>query len=115
MSDTTQTKTTQYLKLEIAETERPHPGADGYRGYEFTECFKDMDDLKEFLIDRYGKIPNGRNKVYVDKTDGSIQEVGFTHSYWRDHEYSGEKSTFVTDWVSIMDVTETPRLLHGGM
>lgn len=104
-----------YIRLEITETGRTSLNAPSYHRYEFTERFHDMDALKEFLIDRYGKIPGGRNKIYVDKTDGSIQEVGFTHSYWRDPVCQGEKIEYQTDWISITDVIETPRLLHGGM
>ena len=105
--------TTTHIKLDITETERANPNAQAYHRYAFTETFKDMNGLKEYLIDRYGKIPGGRRKIYIDKSDGSTHEIGFIHSFWRDPEYRGGKSAYQTDWLSIVDVTETPRLIHG--
>ena len=39
------------------------------------------EDIRNFLKDRYGKIPKIResNKVFLDNHDGM---VGFTYSYW---------------------------------
>ena len=102
---------TIYIRLDITETERVNLNARSYHRYAFTETFKDIDGLKEYLIDRYGKMPGGRNKVYADKTDGSIQEVGFTHSFWRDPQCYGDKRAYQTDWISIVDVVETPILI----
>ena len=71
------------------------------------ESFRDLDDLREFLVDRYGRIPGGRNKVYID-IHGCAREIGFTHSYWtRDESHSGCKSWYQTDWIMISGVTDS--------
>ena len=102
-----------YIKLEIAETSRDCPGdEDSYYVYDIIEKFNTMDELKDYLIDRYDRIPNGRRKVYQDLPDGSYHETGFLHSYWNPPGCRGDKSVFMTDWIMVSDVTETPRLLH---
>ena len=104
--------TTQYIKIEITETARDNLNAEPYRcSDKITEEFKDMEELKEFLIDRYGRVPNGRNKIYCDTSDGS-QEVGFLYSFWNKDWSHNSKSWYQTDWISIMDVSETPRLME---
>ena len=110
-----QHNTHNYIKLEITETARENLNAEPCRcGDGITELFKDMDGLREFLIDRYGRVPNGRNKIYQDTSDGA-EEIGFTYSFWTETDWYNKNSQYQTDWISIVDVTETPRLLHGGM
>jgi hypothetical protein len=41
----------------------------------------DIKEAREFLIDQYGKLPGGRNKIYVDDKDGNTKVLGFTHSF----------------------------------
>jgi len=77
----------------------------------FRERFDTIEEVERFLTERYGKLPKGRNKVYVEKKDGSTEEVGFIHSFWnRDVSHDG-KPWFQTDWIMIVDVVEMPRLL----
>ena len=72
---------------------------------------KDLVEVKDKLIDRYGKMPKGRNKVYRDKKNGSSVVVGFTYSFWNKDISHGGKSWYQTDWIEIRDRQETPELL----
>lgn len=97
-----------HIKLEINTIERNAPGGEPYRGQDITETFDTDDDLREYIIDRYGRVPRGHNKVYVDQPDGSVLEIGIVHTYWAAPEYSGDNSVYRTDWIMITDVVETP-------
>ena len=99
----------KYIRLDITETERSSPNTDSYYRYKFDERFHNVEELKEYLIDKYGAVPGGRRKIYMDDTDGNSHVVGFLHSYWRDSAYPGDNMRFQTDWISITDVTETAR------
>ena len=104
--------TVSHVKIEITETARNTPAGESHRFSDMiTETFKDMDGIRDYLMDRYGRIPGGRNKIYVDTNDG-VKEVGFLYSYWNKDCSHNSKSWFQTDWVSISEVTETPRLLR---
>jgi hypothetical protein len=46
-----------YIRLDITKTGRANLRATPCHKHAFTETFKDMDGLKECLIDRYGKLP----------------------------------------------------------
>jgi len=106
--------TTNYIKIEIEETARDNLNASSYRcGDTITELFKDMEGIKEYLTERYGRVPNGRKKIYIDTPDGT-QEVGFLYSYWNKDWSHNSKSWFQTDWISITDVSEKPRLIRSG-
>ena len=102
---------TKYLKLEITETVRNNLNDVPCRCNVITETFKSMNELKEFLIDRYGHVPGGRNKIYRDKADGSVQEVGFLHSFWNKDWSHNSKSWYQTDWIEATNVSETPVLI----
>ena len=77
------------------------------------ERFNSLEDVKEFFIEKYGKMPKGRNKVYVDNTDGSSQEIGFVHSFWNKDWSHNSKSWFQTDWVCVNKLTLEPVLMGG--
>lgn len=72
------------------------------------EAVLDIKEAQEFLIDWYGKLPGGKNKIYVDDKDGNAKVLGFTHSFWNDDISHSSKSWYQTDWVTAVYVVETP-------
>ena len=100
-----------YFKVKTVETIRDSLKDEAYRFTEDIDSFETLDEVKEFIIDKYGKIPKRRtlNTVYQDP---DRQPVGFLRSYWnKDSSYQG-KSRYQTDWVTITAVTETPVLIN---
>jgi len=64
--------------------------------------FETKEKLKEYLIERYGKIPKGRKKIYRDRenTMGLVtDEVGFLHSFWSQDISHNSKKWYQTDWI----------------
>ena len=72
------------------------------------EIVLDVKEAQKFLIDRYGKLPNGKNKVYVEDKDGNTKVLGFTYSFWNDDISHNSKPWFQTDWITAVFVVETP-------
>lgn len=58
------------------------------------------EEVKQFLIDHYGKIPNGRKKVYQDSKDEKTKVIGFLHSYWNRDVSHNSKPWYQTDWIT---------------
>jgi len=75
------------------------------------ESFKTMFDIKEYLIDRYGKIPKGKNKIYIDNKKGKAQEIGFLHSFWNSDISHDSKAWFQTDWIEVRETASKPILI----
>ena len=65
-------------------------------------------EAQEFLIERYGKLPGGKSKVYIDDKDGNAKVVGFTYSFWNKDISHNSKSWYQTDWITAVEVEETP-------
>lgn len=97
----------QYFELCIDETGRNTPKEEAHRFNTIIEHFDDLEKVKEYLIDRYDKIPNGRKKVFVDTKDGETKIVGFLHSFWNQDYSHNSKKWFQTDWICIGKVEET--------
>lgn len=72
------------------------------------ETVLDIKEAQEFLTERYGKMPGGRNKIYVDDKNGNAQVLGFTHSFWNDDISHNSKPWYQTDWITAVYVVETP-------
>ncbi len=53
-----------------------------------------------YLRERYGRLPNGRNKVYRDCVGETYVEIGITHSYWDVHR------NYHTDWICFAEFWE---------
>jgi len=68
----------------------------------------DIKEAHEFLVDRYGKLPKGKSKVYVDDKDGNAKVVGFLHSFWNKDISHNSKSWYQTDWITACNVVEEP-------
>lgn len=97
-----------YIKVSIGETSRTSPNAERAYIGRVEEAFKTIEEVKEFLISRYDRIPKGRKKIYIDTPDGA-EEIGFLHSFWAHNP--GEPAEYRTDWIEISDVQETTRRL----
>ena len=68
------------------------------------EEFETIERVREFLKERYGKIPNGKRKIYIDDENGKRKVIGFLHSFWnKDYSHVGE-SWFQTDWIQFKEI-----------
>jgi hypothetical protein len=102
---------TENYEVEITETARTSPKADSQNFNTICKRFITLEGLKSYLEERYGKMPKGRRKIYVDKSDGSTAQVGFLHSFWdRDISHNSE-SWFQTDWICINKLIIEPVLI----
>ena len=90
-----------YYKLTIDETGRNCPKDESQLFNVISESFKTLEDIKEYLTERYGKIPTGKNKVYRDDKEGNSIEVGFLHSFWNRDISHNSKHWFQTDWFQL--------------
>jgi len=61
--------------------------------------FVSIEDIAEFLIDRYGKMPGMRRKVLNSDT-----VIGFTHSFWNSDISHNSKHWYQTDWIIVREV-----------
>lgn len=95
-----------YYKLTIDETGRDSLKEPSRMFNQITEFFKTREDADTYLADRYGHMPNGKNKVYVDVEDGKAVPIGFTYSYWNSDISHNSPKWYQTDWIVITKVTE---------
>jgi hypothetical protein len=100
-----------YYKLIITETSRNSLKDEPHIFNDFSKSFGSLEDLKDELINRYGKLPKGRNKIYRDLKNGQSIEIGFLHSYWNSDISHNSKSWYQTDWIEVRTVEEKPFLL----
>ena len=70
--------------------------------------FATLDEVKQYITGRYGKLPKRRNRNTV-YADGSTNPIGFAHSYW--NKYPGN-NWYQTDWVCVVKLSETPVLIN---
>ena len=97
------------IRITIESTGRGHLKQETANLFDVThETVLDIKEAQEFLTDRYGKMPGGRNKVYVDDKDGNAKVLGFTHSFWNKDWSHDSKPWFQTDWITAVYVVETP-------
>ena len=87
----------EYFKVEITETGRSHLKEEPSIFNVINETFNNLDAVKEFLADHYGRMPKGRKKIYV----GDGLEIGFLHSFWNKDYSHNSKSWYQTDWIAI--------------
>ncbi|RPI56474.1 MAG: hypothetical protein EHM49_00330 [Deltaproteobacteria bacterium] len=95
-------------EIHITETARNSLKEEAHSFNSFRRELPDIDSVKGALIDMYGKLPKGRQKVYIDTLSGETQEVGFLHSFWNRDVSHNSKSWYQTDWISIYEVTRKP-------
>jgi len=91
------------IELEISETGRRNLKDDPSLFHTIRESFSGVDDLKKYLVDRYGKMPKGKKKVYIDGKNDERVSVGFLHSFWnQDISHMSEK-WYQTDWITFWE------------
>ncbi len=96
-------QTSGQYEVEITETGRQHTRDEAYIISKSVNTFDTIKEVQEHLKERYGRIPNGRNKIYVDTPtqNGSIV-IGFLYSYWNtDISHYNGSQWFQTDWIVI--------------
>lgn len=64
-------------EIRIDETGRNNLKEDTYLFNTETKRVDTLQEIKDFLIERYGKMPSVKNKVYVDGKDNIPIENGF--------------------------------------
>ena len=102
----------RHFKLKIEQVTRTRPQDEAWGTWEReNRKFSNIDDLREYIIDVYGKIPFLKgNEVYRDTKEG-VEHIGYHYSFW---EYSCDRSLppdhkyFATDWITIYEVKEVP-------
>ena len=75
------------------------------------ESFTDLEELKNYITDRYGKLPKGRNKIFIDDKEGKAQEIGFLYSFWNSDISHNSKAWFQTDWIEVRETASKPILI----
>jgi len=100
---------THYISLVITETGRNNLNERPQMFNEIKVTFMNENELREYLIDRYGKIPTGRNKIYRDRVNdknGKQIPNGFTHSFWNKDWSHNTPSYYQTDWIEFCKIKE---------
>jgi hypothetical protein len=100
-----------YYKLVIDETARDCLNDTPHMFHQVVEKFGSIEEVKQHLVERYGKMPKGRSIVFIDTKEGGSEVVGFTHSYWNKDVSHNSKSWFQTDWIEVMEVEEKTILI----
>lgn len=96
------------IKLEINNIARSHLAGESSLFDNIEKTFYTTEEARDFLIERYGKLPKGRNKIYVDGKAGQPIEIGFTHSFWNKDWSHNSKSWYQTDWICAVMYQESP-------
>jgi len=99
------------FKLIINETGRNSLKEEASLFNTIDESFIELEELKNYLVVRYGKIPKGKNKIYQDNKEGKSQEVGFLHSFWNRDISHNSKNWYQTDWIEVRETASKPILI----
>lgn len=92
----------QRFKLRIDMTARNNTQGEITKFDDFTGYYKALGDLKTALTERYGKLPRGKHKIYIDDQNGKAIEIGILYSFWNaDYSHASLKKWFQTDWIVI--------------
>ena len=94
-----------YYQLIINETGRNSLKEKATHFNILQKTFENLPELKDYLVERYGKMPKGKGKIYRDIKDGKAQEIGFLHSFWNNDISHNSKAWFQTDWIEILEVS----------
>ena len=95
----------EYFEIVIDETGRQNLKQERPQRFntEKKRC-NTLEEVRQFLIERYGKMPQGRNKIYVDGANNEAVEVGFTHSFWNYDISHNSSKWYQTDWISVYKI-----------
>ncbi len=92
------------FELYISETGRANLSEEAHCFNNEIKSFATLDALKTFLIKRYGRMPNGRKKIFRDilLPDGTqtAEVTGFLHSYWNS---DCSHMWYQTDWIEVFE------------
>jgi len=99
-----------YIKVVIDETTRDNTNDEALRRMTIREDFRTIEEVKDFMTERYGRVPGGRRKIYQDTPTGAIA-VGFLYTFWNRDMSHNSKAWLQTDWITITDVQEYPRAM----
>ena len=91
------------IELQIDETGRNNLKDDSSRFNTIRDSFENIADLKEYLIVRYGKIPKGKQKIYIDNKSGYPISIGFLHSFWNRDISHNSSNWYQTDWITFWE------------
>jgi len=101
-----------YYKLTIDETGCSCPRLQDTTQFNvIVETFKTLPEIEKYIIDRYGKMPSKKRKVYIDTKTEPNKEIGFLYSFWNKDWSHNSKSWWQTDWITILKVCTKPILL----
>ena len=100
------------IELRIDETGRGNFKDEPRLFNTISESFESIKELKDHLIERYGKLPHGKNKVHIDTTDGKTLTVGFLHSFWNQDISHISDKWYQTDWITFWEQETTKRYFN---
>lgn len=94
----------------IDETGTNRPGQEEMYFNQIREYFKTLDEARQYIKDRYGKIPSGKRRVFV----GEGTPIGFLYSFWNKDMSHNTKHWFQTDWIVVHEKEKitTPVLIN---
>jgi hypothetical protein len=91
--------------LDITETGRENLKIPASSFNSFIKRFDTKEELKKYLIERYGKLPKGRRKIYYETHDKEATlkrttiKCGFIHSFWNQDVSHNSHKWYQTDWI----------------
>ena len=96
---------TSYYEITTTKISRNNTRALSYIFDTTEETKSTLAEVKQYIIDNYGKIP--RSKIYVDGANGEAIQTGYVVSFWEDRDYChGDLKKYLqTDWISIKRIT----------
>lgn len=105
-----------YYEVKIIETARDNLNDEPCEFNELTENFPTFGAVKDFFIEKYGKIPGGRRKIYVDDehAENGYREIGFIHSYWNQDVSHVSSKWYQTDWIKVSEVEKKIIIFNKG-
>ena len=107
----------KYLKIIINETgcSCPNQSHESNLFNQIVERKKSIEEVENYLAERYGKkISKSHRKnrpIFIDKKDGSTEQVGFLYSFWNKDWSHNSKNWFQTDWIEVREVEEKPVMI----
>jgi hypothetical protein len=90
------------IELRIHETGRMSLKEETSNLNNIKESFETVEQLKEYLVERYGKIPQGRKKIYTG-TNQNPKVIGFLHSFWNQDISHNSAKWYQTDWIEFWE------------
>jgi hypothetical protein len=91
------------IELNITQTAKSY-GAKEYESFNsYNKSFHTLAEAKNWLKEEYGNVK--RSKMFVDKTDGSNQHIGYIYGF-KNKDYSHNTNSWLQqDWVEFSKVT----------